>query len=288
MRKATNKSENEDIKAVKTDKKNENKTVKKSETIKQTAKLKNEVEKNNSEVKKTNKTKATNKKIEENRLPNIEKNSENKKAETKNKNSNDKIDTNKTKSESKKKAKESNPKIIIKAEEENNINQEDEEKALLKEENIEINHEKLEKIKNEIKKSKKDSKDKVKNSSLRKNLVRNLFIAIIVTIYFLFIDLGINSIPVTVYLLDLKTFAIFIAIISIIIFERAFKKDENYLAIHGIEMIALGIETLLLLQLYSAGNEYFNYILLAITLGMIAYYLIKCLCIYIRYKVKGK
>ena len=153
---------------------------------------------------------------------------------------------------------------------------------------MEINHEKLEKIKNEIKNSKKESKDKVKKSALRKKIVRNLVIAILIIIYFLFIDLGINSIPITVYMLDLKTFAVFIAIISIVIFERAYKKDENYIAIHGIEMVVVGIETLLLLQLYSAGNEYFNYILLGITLGMIVYYLLKCLVIYIRYKVKGK
>ena len=44
----------------------------------------------------------------------------------------------------------------------------------------------------------------------------------------------------------------------------------------------------ILLQLYSVGNEYFNYILLGITLGMIVYYLLKCLCIYVRYKTKGK
>ena len=162
------------------------------------------------------------------------------------------------------------------------------EKALLKEDDAVISHEKLEKIKDEINESKKESKDKVKNSNLRKKLVRNLGIAIIVTVYFLFIDRGINSIPITAYILDLKTFAVFIAIISIVIFERAYKKDENYLAIHGIEMVALGIETLLLLNLYSAANEYFNYILLGITLGMIVYYVLKCLLIYVRYKIKGK
>lgn len=288
MRKATNKSENN--KDAKTVEENENKTVQKTKTKKSTVKVKNSVENNNEDEKK-NKTKTTNKKIEENRLPNIEKVSE-KKSKAKNKSVDNNTNANKPKMERKKKVKSSDLENIIEEKEEtnleNNIVQENEEKSLLKEENIEINHEKLEKIKDEIKKSKKDSKDKIKNSSLRKNLVRNLSIAIIITIYFLFIDLGINSIPVTVYMLDLKTFAIFIAIISIVIFEKAFKKDENYLAIHGIEMILVGVETLLLLQLYSAGNEYFNYILLAITLGMIVYYLIKCLIIFIRYKVKGK
>lgn len=186
-----------------------------------------------------------------------------------------------------------NPISEISLEAKDNLNLESkkknkEEKALLKEDDAEISREKLEKIKDEINKSKKESKDKVKNSDLRKKLVRNLAIAILITIYFLFIDLGINSIPITVYMLDLKTFAVFIAIISIVIFEKAFKKDANYIAIHGIEMVIVGIETLLLLQLYSAGNEYFNYILLGITLGMIVYYLIKCLIIYIRHKVKGK
>ena len=113
-------------------------------------------------------------------------------------------------------------------------------------------------------------------------------IAILVTIYFLFIDLGINSIPITVYIQDLKTFTIFIVLIAIVIFEKAYKKDENYLALHGIEMVVIGIETLLILQLYSTGNEYFKYVLLGITLGMLAYYIIKCLIIYIRYKVTRK
>lgn len=263
MRKSNNneKEKVENSESVKVEKKEENikddiTTKKKNENNNNIAKGSNNKTKNTRKIKE----KENEKKIEEDRLPKIKDISKNSISE-------------------------------IAAEAKDNLNLQNKiskDKSLVKEEDIEINNEKLEKIKDEIKKSKKDSKEKVKNSNLRKNLVRNLAIAIIITIYFLFIDLGINSIPVTVYMLDLKTFTIFIAIISIVIFERAYKKDENYLAIHGIEMIFVGIETLLLLQLYSAGNEYFNYILLAITLGMIVYYLIKCLLIYIRYKVKGK
>ncbi len=258
MRKASNdkKEKVEDSKTVKNEKKEENKEVKK-EVKNKSKNDSNSIKETTNKTKKTSQAKVVKKKDEEKVTKNIPNNSISE----------------------------------ISAEAKDNLNLQkkiSKDKSLVKEEDIEINNEKLEKIKDEIKKSKKDSKDKVKNSNLRKNLVRNLSIAIIITIYFLFIDLGINSIPVTVYMLDLKTFAIFIAIISIVIFEKAYKKDENYLAIHGIEMCAVGIETLLLLQLYSAGNEYFNYILLAITLGMIVYYFIKCLFICIRYKVKGK
>ena len=50
----------------------------------------------------------------------------------------------------------------------------------------------------------------------KKDILRNILIAIIVTVYFLFINLGVKSIPVTEYILDLKTFSIFAIIISII------------------------------------------------------------------------
>ena len=181
------------------------------------------------------------------------------------------------------------PNTYVQISQEAKENQEIENKknnALLK--NEDINVDKLNTIKDEIKKSKKASKEKVKNSSFRKKIQRNLLICIIVTLYFIFIDLGINSIPVTVYMVDLKTFTIFIAIIAIVIFEKAYKKSDGSIATHGIEMSLIGVETLLLLQLYAVGYEFFNYVLLGITLGMIVYYLVKCLIIYIRYKVSGK
>ena len=204
---------------------------------------------------------------------------------------NEKIkDNNKTEKTSSKDAKKENvEKKNTKVEESVKEKNEDtvkKEKKPKKEDN-EISEEKLNKIKDEIKKTKKEIKDSQKNKKIRKDILRNLLIAITITIYFIFINLGIKTIPVTEYILDLKTFSVFAIIISIIIFERAYKKDENYLAIHGIEMVLIGIETLVLLQLYSVENEYFYYILLGITLGMIIYYMIKSLVIYIRYKIKN-
>lgn len=162
------------------------------------------------------------------------------------------------------------------------------EKEIKEEIEEDISQEKLDKIKEEIKKTKKEIKSNPKIEKTRKNILRNLLIAIVVTVYFIFINLGIKAIPVTEYMLDLKTFAIFIVIIAIVIFERAYKKDENYLAIHGIETVVVGIETLILLQLYSVKSEYLNYVLCGITLGMILYYFLKSLVIFIKEKVKKK
>jgi len=50
-------------------------------------------------------------------------------------------------------------------------------------------------------------------------------------------------------------------------------------------MIALGIETLVLLNLYSLENNYFEYTLYGITAGMFTYYLIKSLIIVIKEKI---
>lgn len=142
------------------------------------------------------------------------------------------------------------------------IEEKEEQNKLIKNEDLEINNEKLETIKNEIK----NTKDKLKNNpninKIRKNILRNLLIAIIVTIYFIFINLGVTTIPATEYILDLKTFTLFTAVISVVIFEKAYKKDENYLALHGIEMTFVGIATLVLLQFYSVESIYFPTVLL--------------------------
>lgn len=158
----------------------------------------------------------------------------------------------------------------------------------VEENKAEINKEQLEKIKDEIKSTKNEKKNNPKKIKVKKDIIRNILIALVITIYFIFIALGVTTIPVTEYALDLKTFAIFTAIIAIIIFERAYKKDENYLALHGIEMIFVGIETLVILQLYLAQSEYLKNVLIGITSGMILYYIIKSIVIYIKYKTKIK
>ena len=118
----------------------------------------------------------------------------------------------------------------------------------------ELSVEKLAKVKDEIKEEKNKRKNKAKD------------------------------IPVTEYIMDLKTFSIFAVIIAVITFEQAYKKDDGSLAIHGIEIVAIAIETLILLNLYSVKSEYFFMTLMGITIAMIAYYFIKCIIIAIKNK----
>lgn len=156
----------------------------------------------------------------------------------------------------------------------------------VKKEEIEISKEKLEKIEKELKSEKRKSRRKPDNQKLKKDIIRNILICAIITIYFIFIGLGVKTIPVTEYLMDLKTFSIFTVIITVVIFEKAYKKDENYLIVHGLEMAVVGIETQVLLNLYSLENENFSNVLYWIMIGMVIYYAIKVLIIYFRKKLK--
>lgn len=156
----------------------------------------------------------------------------------------------------------------------------------VKKEEIEISEEKLEKIEKELKSEKRKTRKKPDNQKLKKDIIRNILICAIVTIYFIFIGLGVKTIPVTEYLMDLKTFSIFAVIITVVIFEKAYKKDEDYLIIHGLEMAVVGIETQVLLNLYSLENENFSNVLYWIMIGMVIYYATKILIIYFRKKFK--
>jgi len=153
---------------------------------------------------------------------------------------------------------------------------------------IEISEEKLDKIEKELKNEKRKVRKKPDNQKLKKDIIRNILICAIITIYFIFIGLGVKTIPVTEYLMDLKTFSIFTVIITVIIFEKAYKKDEDYLIVHGLEMAVVGIATLVLLNLYALENGNFNSILHWIMVGIAIYYGIKILAIYFMRKLKRR
>lgn len=235
----------------------------------------------NSEIKKANKKETQNNSIQQDNNKKEVNNSQKTKSNKKVKSQEQKQDNSKVETKNNKLNKEKKVNSIKNEELEEKI--ESTEKDTSKKE-IAINEEQLDKIKDEIKNSKEEKKANPKKQKIKKDIFRNILIAVIVTVYFVFIALGVTTIPVTEYALDLKTFAIFTAIIAIIIFERAYKKDANYLALHGIEMIVVGIETLVILQLYLVESAYFKNVLIGIAIGMILYYIIKSIIIWIRSK----
>ena len=74
--------------------------------------------------------------------------------------------------------------------------------------------------------------------------------------------------------------SIIILLISILIFEIAYKKDNGTIAIYGIEILVLSIYVLLIPHIIERANlEFTNYILVS-SYVFTAYYMLKSMIIY--------
>lgn len=160
-----------------------------------------------------------------------------------------------------------------------------EEKELVVKKDISIDDEKLEKIEKEINKQTKLSKDEKKK--INKKIFQNIVMAIGVVIYFMFINLGFSNIEQSTYLTDLKVFGAVTIGITIILFEKAYKKDSGELTIYGIEMLIISICTLLTSYVYKIYNKKFIYIFTSVAMLFAVYYVGKSIVIYVKMKNKA-
>ena len=136
-----------------------------------------------------------------------------------------------------------------------------------------IKEENIKKLDEQIKANKIISKDYKKK--MNKQTIFN-FLTIFTIVLYLFC-LNISSIYTDkiIFLLMLKCFSILLAIISIIYFELAYRKDNERLFLYGIEILELGIATLFSNYIYYIYFNSFNKIVTCFTLVFIIYYLVK-------------
>lgn len=136
-----------------------------------------------------------------------------------------------------------------------------------------IKEENIKKLDEQIKSNKIISKDYKKK--MNKQTIFN-FLTIFTIVLYLFC-LNISSIytDTNIFLLMLKCFSILLAIISIIYFEIAYRKDNERLFLYGIEILVLGIATLFSNYIYYIYFNSFNKIITCFTLVFIIYYLVK-------------
>lgn len=119
-----------------------------------------------------------------------------------------------------------------------------------------------------------------KNMELHKKLFNNIVIALIIMIYFIFINLGSINIEPNIFWIDIKVFSMIILGISIIIFEKAYKKDSDDLAIYGIEVLILACHTLSINHVTNIYNLDFKYYILTSSYFFAIYYVLKDILIY--------
>lgn len=148
-----------------------------------------------------------------------------------------------------------------------------------KESKKEISEEKLDKIKNEIKNNKKANKLSDNEKSARRKSLANIAMGIFLIVYYDLVLMGSYRLPTIEYLIDLKTFVIFQLIISIFLFERAFRTSSRPLKYAGCELLVNSGMTLVIYNLFARQSTRIN-IYVSCFIGVIAvYYIIKSIVI---------
>ena len=168
---------------------------------------------------------------------------------------------------------------------ENEINEEEQKELIVKENQEEFDKVKLEKIEKEIKKQ--TTIPDEKKLKMNKRVFKNILIAIIIVLYFTFINLGYYNIEPLKFLVDLQVFSILTIGITIVIFEIAYKKDSGELTIYGIESLMLSICTLLTIYVGMYYKNKFSYIINTISMLFAIYYVGKSIIIYTKMKRKA-
>lgn len=181
--------------------------------------------------------------------------------------------TNKAEKEKSKKKEKESPK-----KEKEEIRKANNKEALVVQKEIEIDEKKLEKIGEEIKKQTTIPEEKKKK--INKKIFTNIMMAIVVVLYFIFLNIGFHNLKPSVFLKDLQVYSMVTIGITIIIFERAYKKDSGELTIYGIETLVLAICTLMTIYIGGSYKEKFTYIINSISMLFAVYYVGKSIVIY--------
>lgn len=176
-------------------------------------------------------------------------------------------------------------KLKIEQKEEIKIQEETKKELIVKENPKELDEVKLEKIEEEIKKQ--TTIPEEKKLKINKRIFQNIILAIVIVLYFIFINLGFYNIEPSKFIKDLQVFSIITIGITIIIFEKAYKKDSSELAIYGIESLILSICTLLTIFIGINYNNKFSYIINTIAILFATYYVGKSIVIYIKLRKKA-
>ena len=149
-----------------------------------------------------------------------------------------------------------------------------------------INKNELDTIKNEIKQNKKEKKSSKKTQLKYKKILKNTLIAISILIYFIVLIIGKDLISTIKFITDLKVLILIEVLSSIIIFEISYKQDNFSFAMHGLEILAMAISTVITLDFVNKQNENINYVFAIFVVVFTIYYLIKNLVLALKKEKK--
>lgn len=101
--------------------------------------------------------------------------------------------------------------------------------------------------------------------------------AIIVYVYFIFLNLGMKNIHKDIYITDLKVFGMSFAILAVIFFEKAYNNKDGKILCRGIEILIIAIITMLIQYLASYLTPSYTIIIPIFAIVYNVYFVLKSL-----------
>lgn len=123
-------------------------------------------------------------------------------------------------------------------------------------------------------------KENVIKETYMKDIYLNVLKAIIIVFYFFVLNVLYQNVEREYLLIGIKVFTMIFLFISIYIFEKAYKKDSDRLALQGIEILVLSIYTLTTEHITNKYNFNFKSYSLVASYIFAIYYILRCILIY--------
>lgn len=124
----------------------------------------------------------------------------------------------------------------------------------------------------------------VESKKIKRMIIPNIVIAIILTLFYIFIELGFKNIETINYIVDLKVFSGIFLAMAIYLFEKSYKNEDSKKSIYGIEMLILSIFNFALVYIYYTLNQRFEIIVFSFSIIVVIYYIMKSIILYIKKK----
>ena len=135
---------------------------------------------------------------------------------------------------------------------------------------------------NRIKEERKLPEDRKKD--IYKNVLRNIITAILLTVYFFGVNLINLYMDSDTFAYQINAFSIILLVATIVIFEKAYNKDDDRTAILGIEIMFLALVTLFLRYVTTKYSLDYMVCLAVLTIIFLVYYIIKSVVTYVKEK----
>lgn len=137
-------------------------------------------------------------------------------------------------------------------------------------------------LKQEVKSKKTVTEEQQKK--MNGEVFKNIIIAIAIVLFLNCIILGFINIENSIFIVDLKVFALSLLAVAIGIFEFAYKKDSGKAAIYGIEILLLAFCMLVFIYIDIMLNSKFVIIAVLLTYAIAIYYTVKSIIVYKKMK----